>query len=164
MGGAGGGDNVIDKGAVMPEKLKTRYVYKAEIPLYRVYDGDTVRADIDLGLGVWVKNQTLRLYGIDTPEVRGEERPEGLEAKEALIEYLEEYGKVVEVQHHEDGEGVIDESEVTVVGVVIRTHKDRKGKYGRWLCEIIGRNKEGKPVNINRLLVENGFAEKYNEG
>jgi len=143
----------------MPEKLKTRYVYKAEIPLERVYDGDTVRADIDLGLGVWVKNQTLRLYGIDTPEIRGEERPEGLTAKDALIDYLRQYGKSVETIEIADGEYYI-----SVVAVVIRTHKDRKGKYGRWLCEIVGRNKEGNPVNINELLVENGFAEEFDEG
>jgi len=159
VGGTDGGDNAIDERANMPEKLKTRYVYRANITLDRVYDGDTVRADIDLGLYVWVKNQTLRLYGIDTPEIRGEERPEGLTAKEALLGYLKEYGKIVDAVEGEDGE-----LDAVVVGVVIRTHKDRKGKYGRWLCEIVGRNKEGNPVNINELLVENGFAEKFDEG
>ena len=39
------------------------------------------------------------------------------------------------------------------VDVVINTIKDRTGKYGRYLAEVIH---EG--VNINDLLVERGFA------
>ena len=36
----------------------------------RVVDGDTVDVDIDLGFGIWVHNERVRLYGIDTPESR----------------------------------------------------------------------------------------------
>ena len=36
----------------------------------RVVDGDTVDVDIDLGFGIWVRNERVRLYGIDTPESR----------------------------------------------------------------------------------------------
>ena len=44
------------------------YQYKAIIT--KVIDGDTVDVDIDLGFDVWLKNQRIRLYGIDTPESR----------------------------------------------------------------------------------------------
>ena len=36
--------------------------------IVKVIDGDTVDVDIDLGFGVWMKKQRIRLYGIDTPE------------------------------------------------------------------------------------------------
>jgi micrococcal nuclease len=41
------------------------YQYKAIIT--KVVDGDTVDVDIDLGFEVWLRNQRIRLYGIDTP-------------------------------------------------------------------------------------------------
>ena len=105
------------------------YVYHAEI--VSIYDGDTVRADLDLGLGIWARNQSIRLYGIDTPEIRGSEKYRGLISRDWLRSQIQ--GKVV----------------------VIRTHKDKKGKYGRWLGVIYlgGRN-------INDELVALGLAER----
>ena len=50
------------------------YKYKAKI--IRVVDGDTVDVDIDLGFGVWLNNQRIRLYGIDTPECRTRDKVE----------------------------------------------------------------------------------------
>ena len=38
--------------------------------MVKVVDGDTVDVDIDLGFGVWLRKQRIRLYGIDTPESR----------------------------------------------------------------------------------------------
>lgn len=49
-----------------------------------VYDGDTIRAQIELGLGVVLSNEQLRLHGIDAPEVRGDERAEGLVVRDWL--------------------------------------------------------------------------------
>ena len=40
------------------------YEYKCKM------DGDTVDVDIDLGFGVWLRKQRIRMYGIDTPESR----------------------------------------------------------------------------------------------
>ena len=36
----------------------------------KVVDGDSVYVDIDLGFGVWLRKQRVRLVGIDTPESR----------------------------------------------------------------------------------------------
>ncbi|WP_299970189.1 hypothetical protein [uncultured Roseobacter sp.] len=58
------------------------YEYKAKI--VRVYDGDTVWADIDLGFNVTLNNEPLRLHRIDTPEVRGEEKERGLQIRDLL--------------------------------------------------------------------------------
>ena len=45
-------------------------MYEYRCKLIRVIDGDTMDIDIDLGFGVWLKGERVRLYGIDTPESR----------------------------------------------------------------------------------------------
>lgn len=94
-----------------------------------IYDGDTWTIDIDLGFGIWMKGQKIRLYGINTPEVRGVERPEGLMVRDWCRENF--LGK--------DG--------------IVQTFKDSKGKYGRWLGDLWIDNR-----SINRELVSLGYA------
>jgi len=106
------------------------YEYAATIT--SVYDGDTVTADIDLGFGVWVQKQKIRLFGIDAPEVRGDEREKGKESRDWLRSQL-------------------DGQEVT-----IQTVRDRKGKYGRWLGRIIVNG-----IDLNQKMVEEGLAVEY---
>ena len=100
-----------------------------------VYDGDTVTVDLDLGLKVWARGQVLRLYGIDTPEIRGAERPAGVKVRDFVRGWLPT-GAVVEV----------------------RTYKDKTGKFGRWLAEIWP---EGWEESVNARLLRLGFAEEY---
>lgn len=107
--------------------MLTPYVYAARI--VRVYDGDTVFVDIDLGLQVWMHDQAIRLWGVNAPEVRGVERPQGLASRDWLRGRL-------------DG-----------VDLWIRTYKDRQGKYGRWLAELFDGDE-----NINASLVAAGHA------
>ena len=45
-------------------------MYHYPCKIIKVVDGDTVDVDIDLGFGVWMKNQRIRMYGIDAPESR----------------------------------------------------------------------------------------------
>ena len=110
-----------------------------------VYDGDTIRVDIDLGFGIKLENQSIRLLGINTPEVRGDERPDGLVSRDYVRESI--LGK----------------------DVMLRTFKDTKGKYGRWLAEVYYR-KEGVVVAADQLesltclndeLISAGLAEEY---
>ena len=103
------------------------YEYKAHVT--KVYDGDTITCDIDLGFGIHLKKQSIRLLYIDTPEVRGEEREQGLIVRDIVAEKI------------------LDKD------IIIRTSKDRKGKYGRWLGEIIV---DG--LNLNEWLLNNGHA------
>lgn len=110
------------------------YYYKARV--ISVYDGDTVRVDVDLGFKSWIHNEKLRLARIDAPELRGDERPEGLLSRDFLRELI--LGKEV----------------------VLHTFKDRQGKYGRYLADI-WLNRDGKWVNINDLLVTEGHAVYY---
>lgn len=106
------------------------YNYKAKI--IDVYDGDTVTAMVDLGF-LHFQEMKLRLYGIDTPELRGEEREQGIIVRDILREMV--LGK-----------------EVT-----IRSYKDRQGKYGRYLANII--LEDG--LEVNQWLVDNGHAKEY---
>jgi micrococcal nuclease len=56
-----------------------------------VVDGDTVDVDIDLGFGVWLKNERVRLFGVDAPETRTrdlEEKKKGFETKEFVEKML----------------------------------------------------------------------------
>lgn len=113
--------------------MKPAYTYRAKIS--RVIDGDTIVVDMDLGLGVWVHDQYLRLQGIDTPELRGDEREDGLKAKQF-------------VRHHL----------AIATDMVIQTHKgDSKGKYGRWLATV-WLNIDGEWVNLNHALVTSNNA------
>lgn len=44
------------------------YQYKCHI--VKIIDGDTIDIDIDLGFGIWLRNERIRLSGVDTPESR----------------------------------------------------------------------------------------------
>ena len=102
-----------------------------------VYDGDTLRADIDLGLSIWVRNEKLRLLYIDAPELRGDELERGRASRDFLREQV--LGKEVR----------------------IRTKRDRKGKYGRYLAEIWLPQPDGSWLNVNELMVEAGYADYF---
>jgi micrococcal nuclease len=59
-------------------------MYEYKCIINRVVDGDTVDVDIDLGFGVTLKDERVRLLGIDAPETRTrdlQEKERGLEAK-----------------------------------------------------------------------------------
>ena len=45
-------------------------MYEYRCKILKVIDGDTVDVDIDLGFGVWMHKERVRLHGIDTPESR----------------------------------------------------------------------------------------------
>ena len=68
-------------------------MYEYRCNIVKVIDGDTVDVDIDLGFGVWMTNERVRLYGVDTPESRTrdlEEKKYGLLAKSFVLKYLPE--------------------------------------------------------------------------
>jgi micrococcal nuclease len=85
------------------------FVYRAR--LNRVVDGDTIRADLDLGMGIWAHNVSLRLLGFDAPEVVGARRADGIAARAHLQSLLPE-------------------------DFIVETVKDKSDKYGRYLATI----------------------------
>jgi hypothetical protein len=73
-------------------KSRKRQVYNYEILNYEVVDGDTIKVYLDLGFNSY-KVTSVRLSGIDTPELRSaseKEKAGALLAKEVL-KYLLEY-------------------------------------------------------------------------
>lgn len=72
------------------------YIYR--IANLRVIDGDTVDMDIDLGFDVWLRNQRVRLSGIDAPETRTrdlDEKMRGMEAKRWLEKRIAEAHEII---------------------------------------------------------------------
>ena len=119
------------------------YEYKCNV--VKVVDGDTVDVDIDLGFGVWLKDERVRMMGIDTPESRTSDKVEklfGLAAKQKLKSLL---GKspVLKTQVNKDGE-------------------DMKGKFGRILgdFDVYDAEKDAwRPATD--VLIETGNAVAY---
>ena len=114
------------------------YEYKVEI--VKVIDGDTVDVNVDLGFGVWLHKERVRLYGIDTPESRTSDVTEkiyGLAAKEFLIKWTE------------------------AGNVTLKTHKyDAKGKFGRILGEL-WRTTDFADKSLNAYMIEKHHAVQY---
>ena len=107
-------------------------LYRYNARCTQVYDGDSITVDIDLGFNHWMLNQKIRLFGINTPEVRGAGWFLGLIARDRLRELIE--GR----------------------DIILSSHRDRAGKYGRWLGTIYIDD-----ININKLLLDEGLATIY---
>ena len=114
-------------------------MYEYKVNIIKVVDGDTVDVDIDLGFGMWIKDERVRMMGIDTPESRTRDKVEkkfGLASKEKLKSLL---GKksVLKTQVNKKGE-------------------DMKGKFGRILGDFVVGDKMA-----TEILVEEGYAVAY---
>ena len=73
-------------------------MYEYRCKILRVVDGDTVDVDIDLGFGVWMHKQRIRMYGIDTPESRTRDLVEkkfGLASKQYFKDWAAKYDSVL---------------------------------------------------------------------
>jgi micrococcal nuclease len=115
--------------------IENRY----NVKLLHVVDGDTVDVDIDLGFGVWLHDERVRIMGIDTPESRTSDKVEkvfGLAAKNRLKELLEKDALLVTTEN-KDGE-------------------DMKGKFGRILGDFIVGDKR-----VTDIMIEEGHCVAY---
>jgi micrococcal nuclease len=108
----------------------------------KVIDGDTIDVDIDLGFGVWLYKQRLRFKGIDTPESRTrdkEEKKYGLISKKFVNSFCH-------------------------VGerITIKTFKDKKGKFGRVLADVLVYDIDGdREILLTELMIEKGYGVRY---
>lgn len=120
---------------IVMTEMPARAAYTYDARIVSVYDGDSMTCDIDLGFKTILHEQKLRLFGVDTPELRGGERPEGIIVRD-------------EVRKH------------CPVGsdVLMRSVMDRSGKYGRWLAVIWPL---GWGYSLNQWLIETGRARLY---
>ena len=117
-------------------------MYEYSCKILRVVDGDTVDVDIDLGFGVWMHKERIRLYGIDTPESRTrdlEEKKYGLIAKQKIKDFM----PVGSMQ--------------TLV-----TTKDKAGKFGRILGKFLIYDKTtDSQMTINDWMIREHHAVAY---
>ena len=109
-------------------------MYKYEGLVMRVIDGDTIVVLVDLGFTTFSK-QTLRLYGINAPEMRS--------GGEMAKEWLEKQ---------------ILQKQVTIETIKKkRVGGEKTGKYGRYLAIV---SIDG--VDINQVMLDEGLAREYN--
>ena len=119
------------------------YEYRATI--VKIVDGDTVDVDIDLGFNVVLRDERVRIAGIDTPESRTrdlEEKKFGLAAKARVKQLL---GKtcVLKTQINKSGE-------------------DMKGKFGRILGDFNVYDSDTDSWKLlTSILISEGHAVPY---
>ena len=105
-------------------------------------DGDTVDVDIDLGFDIMLRDERVRIMGIDTPESRTRDKVEkkfGLASKARLKELIGgKSGPILKTQINKKGE-------------------DMRGKFGRILGDFV--TDDGRMVTD--ILVEEGHAVAY---
>ena len=107
--------------------------YKYNVKLVKIVDADTIDVDVDLGFGTF-RRERLRFARIDAWEMRGTERAKGQLAKAALARHINN------------------------AKLFIITHKDKTGKYGRYIADVWVDNGENS-ICMNDWLVEQGHAE-----
>ena len=119
------------------------YEYRATI--VKIVDGDTDDVDIDLGFNVVLRDERVRIAGIDTPESRTrdlEEKKFGLAAKARVKQLL---GKtcVLKTQINKSGE-------------------DMKGKFGRILGDFNVYDSDTDSWKLlTSILISEGHAVPY---
>ena len=101
-----------------------------------------VDVDIDLGFGVWMRKERIRVLGIDTPESRTRDKVEktyGILAKNFVKSYL----PTGSVQ-------------------VLQTEKDGTGKFGRILGKfLVYDKKEDRQMHLGDIMIREHLAVKY---
>ena len=108
------------------------FEYSAQV--LEVHDGDTLRLDVDLGMGIHYVSLRARFFGFDAPELG---RPDGLgeRARGQITAWLKAHPGPY----------------------IISTEKDRKEKYGRYL---LARLSAGGHELITEQLAA-GFLKPY---
>lgn len=118
--------------------MKAPELYNYRATVVSVYDGDTITVDVDLGFRLKSERMKLRLYGIDTPEMRGAEKAQGTVVRDWLRE------QILNKQ------------------IVMKTYRDSTGKYGRYLATIyIEDETTGELRNLNDELLQQPGVKPY---
>ena len=133
----------MQKHNAVAEKVSESKMYEYKCELDRVVDGDTVDVDIDLGFGVWLKKERVRIMGIDTPESRTSDKIEKI------------FGKAASARLKE-----LIEEDCILCTTKDRSGEDERGKFGRVLGDF--RLSDGRMVT--KVLIEEGHAVDYYGG
>lgn len=113
--------------------FEKQFIFKSKV--LRVYDGDTITVDIDLCFNIKMKS-SVRVAGIDTPEIRTRNKGEKKLGYEAKARMKELCGKTVWLESIDGG---------------------KVDKYGRVLANLYTVNGE----DIGATLIKEGHAVGY---
>jgi micrococcal nuclease len=100
----------------------------------RVIDGDTLKVDLDMGFGIWQKDVSVRLHGLDCPE---KNTPEGVKALSETKIWVDNTKKML-----------------------VRVVDKKKDKYGR-ILGMVGPQCGTDKHTLNSFLLDGGFAKAY---
>lgn len=114
-------------------------VNEYKVKILDVVDGDTVDVDIDLGFGIILTDERIRIMNIDAPESRTSDPVEKIFGKAAKSRLQQLLGKEAILITYDDKHG-----------------EDMKGKFGR----ILGDFKVDERT-VTEILVEEGHAVPY---
>lgn len=118
---------------IQPSSIKNQAIsIKETVKVFRVVDGDTIKVLMNN------KEDTVRLIGIDSPEVLDERKPAqcfGREASDKAKEIL-------------NGKTIILESDST------QGERDEYGRLLRYVFLLDG-------VNFNKFMISEGYAREY---
>jgi len=125
------------------EKVSESKMYEYKCELDRVVDGDTVDVDIDLGFGIWLRKERVRVMGIDTPESRTSDPIEKI------------FGKAASARLKE-----LIEHDCILCTTKDRSGEDERGKFGRVLGDF--KLEDGRMVTD--VMIDEGHAVAYHGG
>jgi micrococcal nuclease len=108
-------------------------VYERRATVTSVWDADTLHIVASLGCDTQL-SMTVRLYGLNAPELA---TPEGRVAKAWTEAWVADHA---------------------AAGFVLRTLRDKREKYGRWLADLLP--DDGSP-SLCTALLESGHAVPY---
>lgn len=115
-------------------------MYTYQCNTIRVIDGNTVDAIIDLGFNVTIR-QRIKLYGVNVDDIRSADetiKNNAVNSKNKLAELLgNEF--------------------------VCETMLNKRGKAGRIMGKLSKQRPDGSKTDINKQLIELGFAEQFGE-
>ena len=117
-------------------------MHEYKCTILRVIDGDTVDVDIDLGFGVWMRKERVRILGIDTPESRTRDLQEKVYGNLAK-DFVKRFLPVGSVQS-------------------LQTEKDKTGKFGRILGKFLVYDaKTDSLLHLGDIMIREHLAVKY---
>ena len=115
--------------------------YKCKV--LKVVDGDTVDVDIELGFGIVLTDERVRIMGIDTPESRTSDKIEKV------------FGKAASARLKE-----LIEEDCILCTTKDRSGEDERGKFGR----VLGDFKTADGRMVTNIMIEEGHAVAYHGG
>jgi len=124
----------------------TVWLFRAAVHAWptSIYDGDTYRLDIDQGFRMRMERAQVRLAGVDCPSIKGDERENGLAARDRVRELLE-----------------------PPTELVVRARAGDPQRYGRYLIDVhftpypAAGDASDDWHDLAAVLLEEGHAEPY---